>query len=85
MQFTKAAAAVAATLLLCGASGAQAATINVGGNVATTNIASYQEVNFDFALPTNFTDASLSVSSFFVDDRGILLLNGTIIDSGGIG
>jgi hypothetical protein len=40
--------------------------------------------NADFSLPLGFTNASLNLSVFSVDDRGVLVLNGTIVASTGI-
>jgi PEP-CTERM motif-containing protein len=38
----------------------------------------------DFTLPAGFTNASLNITSFAVDDRGVLQLNGSNIASTGI-
>ena len=41
-------------------------------------------VSEDFTLPTGFTNAQLSIDFLYIDDRGLLQLNGTTIASAGI-
>ncbi len=41
-------------------------------------------ISNSFTLPTGFTNASLTIGSLHVDDRGVLMFNGTIISNGGI-
>jgi PEP-CTERM motif len=44
----------------------------------------FYTLNANFTLPAGFSNASLSLSTFSVDDRGVLVLNGTIVASTGI-
>lgn len=57
--------------------------VNFSGTVASGSPSVYT-VGTSFTLPTGFTNASLTVDSLDVDDRGVLQLNGTSISNGGI-
>ena len=57
--------------------------VNFSGTVASGSPSVYT-VGTSFTLPTGFTNASLTVGSLNVDDRGVLQLNGTSISNGGI-
>jgi hypothetical protein len=76
--------ACAAVIALGVSTGADAATVDLGGVFASSNVPSYYEANFDFALPTGFSNAVLTISGLTIDDRGVLRLNGTDVDSAGI-
>jgi hypothetical protein len=67
------------------ASSSMAATINLDlDHTATAGSPSVYTLNNDFTLPVGFTNAVLTITELNVDDRGVVLLNGTIVDSGGI-
>jgi hypothetical protein len=53
-----------------------------GGSVA--NFDGYWTVRYSFSLPANASNVRLSYTHFSVDDRGVLKLNGNIIDSVGL-
>jgi hypothetical protein len=40
--------------------------------------------NADFTLPAGFSNASLNITTFYIDDRGVLQLNGATVASTGI-
>jgi hypothetical protein len=50
---------------------------NIGGPAFYTAVES-------FNLPSGFTNASLHITSFGIDDRGTVALNGTVVDSVGL-
>ena len=79
------AAVLALSLAACAvAAPAQAVTVPIAGSSATSGEPSLRTINFDFTLPAGFTGAQLHISNLVVDDRGVLRLNGTDIDSAGI-
>jgi hypothetical protein len=41
-------------------------------------------VDNDFTLPVGFSNAVLTITNFYADDRGVVQLNGTIVDNAGI-
>lgn len=41
-------------------------------------------VDNDFTLPTGFSNAVLTITRLAIDDRGLVLLNGAIVDNSGI-
>ena len=74
-------------VLLVALSWAPASAITVNLSANTTAIAgspSVYTVTQAFVLPDGFTNASLSITSLNIDDRGVLQLNGVTIDSAGI-
>jgi PEP-CTERM motif len=72
-----------ATLLL--SSPALAVTIDVStSHVATAGSPSVYKVDADFTLPAGFSNASLTIEALSIDDRGVLVLNGTIVSNAGI-
>ena len=76
-------AAIAAMPTLAGTA-AQADVINISGSAAPNGGPSYYEINFDFALPIGFSNAVLNITQLRADDRGVLKLNGAIVDSAAI-
>lgn len=75
------AAALAATVTVPAA----AVTIDLTTSVtAPSGSPSVYTVNNDFTLPFGFSNAVLTISQLAIDDRGVVLLNGTIVDNGGI-
>jgi hypothetical protein len=70
--------------LICAAN-ASAATIDLAINhVAVPGSPSVYTLSADFSLPAGFTNASLTIETLSVDDRGVLQLNGTNISNAGI-
>lgn len=64
---------------------ASAVTINLDKvYTAPSGSASVYFVDNDFVLPVGFTNAVLTITNFYADDRGVVQLNGTIVDNGGI-
>jgi hypothetical protein len=69
---------------------ARANTIPLSGTFSSTDpaldfyTASSEGVNLNFTLPAGFTNASLNITTFQIDDRGVLVLNGTNVASEGI-
>lgn len=64
---------------------AMATTVNLNfSGSAVPGSPSVYTVGTSFTLPTGFTNASLTVNSLTVDDRGVLQLNGTNVSNGGI-
>ncbi len=53
-------------------------------STATAGSPSVYTLTHDFVLPSGFSNASLTIESMAADDRGILLLNGTMISNAGI-
>jgi hypothetical protein len=53
-----------------------------GGSLA--NFSGYWSVMYSFTLPANAANVQMSYSNFSIDDRGVLLLNGNIVDSVGL-
>ncbi|WP_310446447.1 PEP-CTERM sorting domain-containing protein [Thiobacillus sp.] len=53
-------------------------------STATAGSPSVYTVTHDFVLPIGFSNASLTIESMAADDRGVLLLNGTMISNAGI-
>ncbi len=41
-------------------------------------------VDNDFTLPSGFSNATLTITALAIDDRGVVQLNGAIVDNGGI-
>jgi hypothetical protein len=41
-------------------------------------------VENDFTLPSGFSNAALTITGFAIDDRGVVQLNGAIVDNAGI-
>lgn len=76
--------AAAAVMALAIASPAAAETINLAGTYASGGVPSFYTANFDFVLPTNFTDASLTITQLYADDRGVVRLNGGDIFAAGL-
>jgi hypothetical protein len=53
-------------------------TIDVStSHVATAGSPSVYTVDADFTLPAGFSNASLTIEALSIDDRGVLVLNGT--------
>jgi hypothetical protein len=75
--------AAAAMFALAGTS-AQATTLDLTSSVNNSGGASYWTATTDFVLPAGFSNAVLNITDFEVDDRGIVQLNGTTIDTAGI-
>lgn len=75
---------IAASLMALAAVPATAQTISINLNESHFGLPDFYTVGTTFNLPANFTDARLSISSFNVDDRSVLVLNGTIVASEGI-
>jgi hypothetical protein len=75
---------ICAAALICTAP-ASAATIDLAINhVAVPGSPSVYTLSADFSLPTGFSNASLTIETLSVDDRGVLQLNGTNISNAGI-
>lgn len=53
-------------------------------STATAGSPSVYTLTHDFVLPTGFSNASLTIERMSADDRGVLLLNGTMISNAGI-
>jgi hypothetical protein len=64
---------------------AKAATIPIDINFSSTDpLLDFYTLSADFTLPSGFTNPSLNITTFSVDDRAVLQLNGTNIASTGI-
>lgn len=76
----------AMAMMLAVASPAAAVTVTVNINVHDVRIGgpSFYTVVEGFNLPTDFTNASLHITSFGIDDRGTVALNGAVVDSVGL-
>jgi hypothetical protein len=78
---------LAITGLSLSAAPANAALVTI---VVSTSFGSFDPaldfytIDLTFTLPAGFTDASLNIDVFAIDDRGVLLLNGAIVASTGI-
>jgi hypothetical protein len=53
-----------------------------GGSLA--NFDGFWTATYTFSLPANATGVSFNYSNFFVDDRGVLTLNGNILNATGV-
>ena len=64
---------------------ASAVTLDLSASTsAVSGSPSVYTVSQTFNLPAGFNNASLSITSLDIDDRGVLQLNGVTIDSAGI-
>src|SRR5262245_58605803 len=62
-----------------------AVTIDLGLSfTATFGSPSFYTLNDNFTLPAGFSNASLTIQTLDLDDRGVVVLNGTIITNAGI-
>jgi hypothetical protein len=82
MRFAFLAAGVAAAVT---ATAAPAVTINLNKNfTAAAGSPSFYIIENDFVLPVGFSNAVLTITELNLDDRGVALLNGNIVDNAGI-
>ncbi len=72
------------TAALLVAAPAFAVTVNINAHEVHTGGPSFWTASTSFVLPSNFKNAKLNITDFGVDDRGIVALNGTMIDSVGL-
>lgn len=64
---------------------AHAVTVDVGfSTTANSGDPSVYTVGHTFNLPSGFTNASITITSLYIDDRGILSFNGTEIEAAGL-
>jgi hypothetical protein len=69
---------------------ARANTISLSGTFSSQDptldfyTLSGEGVSLNFTLPQGFTNASLNITTFAIDDRGVLELNSTIVASTGL-
>lgn len=67
------------------ATAAPAATIDLSTSfTAVAGSPSFYIIENDFVLPVGFSNAVLTITELNLDDRGVALLNGTIVDNAGI-
>jgi hypothetical protein len=76
-------ALVAAALLAASSAGAVTVDLSLSEPNRFSGPGFYQ-LTKAFELPTGYTNAQISITSFSVDDRGVALLNGAIVDNTGI-
>jgi hypothetical protein len=67
------------------ATAAPAATIDLSTSfTAVAGSPSFYIIENDFVLPVGFSNAVLTITELNLDDRGVVLLNGNIVDNAGI-
>ena len=75
---------VFATIAMLIAAPASAATIPISLNEVHFGLPDFYTLDYNFNLPSGFSNATLSITTFVADDRAVLTLNGTIVASTGI-
>ncbi|WP_108518203.1 PEPxxWA-CTERM sorting domain-containing protein [Bradyrhizobium algeriense] len=78
---TCAAAILFAAVGMCSAS---AETVNLNYSLDNSFLTSFYTADLGFSLPSGFTNAKLTITTFNADDRAILQLNGTTVGNTGI-
>ena len=63
---------------------AAAVTVNINAHDVHIGGPSFYTASQLFNLPVGFTNAVLHITSFGIDDRGTVALNGTVVDSVGL-
>jgi hypothetical protein len=63
---------------------AESLDLGLSFNSPTGGGPGFYSISNDFILPVGFSDATITIRNLGFDDRGVVLLNGVIIDSAGI-